>query len=56
LHACQPSRPTTWKEILATDMQARLAELVKPILETIEHTWNPFHLITPDLQGARAVE
>jgi hypothetical protein len=37
-------------EMLATDMQQRLAELVRPIDATIDHLWEPFHLITPDLQ------
>jgi hypothetical protein len=37
-------------EMLATEMQQRLAELVRPIHETIDHPWQPFHLVTPDLQ------
>jgi AAA domain len=37
-------------EMVATDMQRRLAELVKPIDEVIDHVWRPFDLVTPDLQ------
>jgi hypothetical protein len=37
-------------EMVVADMQRRLAALVKPIDEVIDHVWQPFHLITPDLQ------
>jgi hypothetical protein len=40
-------------EMIATDMQSRLKELSTWVLETIEHTWEPFFVITPDAQPYR---
>jgi hypothetical protein len=37
-------------EMTAVDMQNRLRQLMAWVLESIDHSWQPLHLVTPDLQ------
>lgn len=37
-------------EMIATELQLRVKALLAPVLESIDHAWKPFHLVTPDLQ------
>ena len=45
-------------EMVVVDLQARLKALICWILETIDHAWKPFHLVTPDFQphGIRKID
>ncbi len=37
-------------EMVATELQQRLKDLMLPILKTLDHPWQPLHIVTPDLQ------